>query len=58
MGKFFNSFVVFFVSAVFHEYIVSGALGFCKFYAFFAMFSQFPIILMQENYIKKTRVHI
>ena len=40
--------VVFFVSAVFHEYVISGALGFVSYWAFIAMFANFPVSLLQE----------
>jgi diacylglycerol O-acyltransferase-1 len=54
-SKFNNGLVTFFVSAIFHEYIVSGALGIVSYYAFLAMFLNFPMSIAQE-YIKKTKV--
>jgi len=47
--------IVFFVSAVLHEYVISGALGFTSYWAFIAMFANFPISLMQE-YMKSFKV--
>jgi len=35
--------VVFFISAFFHEYIISGALGYLNYWAFIAIFSNNPI---------------
>jgi hypothetical protein len=55
MDKFFCSAIVFFVSAVFHEYVISGALGYMNYWAFFAMFANFPISVLQEM-IKKVKV--
>jgi hypothetical protein len=45
--------IVFFISAVFHEYIVSGALGFFSTMSFWGMFMNYPIIIVQE--ILKTK---
>ena len=56
-SKFYNGLVTFFVSAVFHEYIVSGALGIVSYYAFLAMFMNFPVCIAQE-FIKHSRVLI
>jgi diacylglycerol O-acyltransferase-1 len=47
--------VVFFVSAVFHEYVISGALGYLNYWAFVAMFANFPISLIQEFMKKKVK---
>jgi hypothetical protein len=41
--------VVFFISAVFHEYLISGALGKLHYWSFFAMFANFPISILQEK---------
>ena len=57
MSKFTNGLVTFFVSALFHEYILSGALGICSYYAFFSMFMNFPFCVAQEH-IKKSKVNI
>ncbi len=40
--------MVFFVSAVFHEYVISGALGYTNYWAFIAMFANWPISIFQE----------
>jgi len=48
IGKLTASGVVFFVSAVFHEYIISGALGYLNYWAFLAMFLNFPVSIFQE----------
>ena len=56
MSKFTNAMATFFVSAIFHEYIISGALGICSYYAFLAMFMNFPVCLAQE-YLKKSKVY-
>jgi hypothetical protein len=47
--------IVFFVSAVFHEYIVSGALGFISYWAFLAMFANWPISILQ-SILKSSKV--
>jgi diacylglycerol O-acyltransferase-1 len=56
-SKFYNILITFFVSAIFHEYIVSGALGIISYYAFLAMFMNFPVCIAQE-FIKHSRVLI
>ena len=49
--------IVFFVSALFHEYVISGALGYTQYYSFLAMFANFPFSLFQE-YIKTIKVRL
>lgn len=49
--------IVFFISAIFHEYVISGALGYTQYWSFIAMFSNFPVSLFQE-YLKKIKVNI
>ena len=56
-SKFTNGLVTFFVSAMFHEYILSGALGIRSYYAFFAMFMNYPFCIAQE-FIKKSKVKL
>lgn len=46
---------VFFISAVFHEYIISGALGKVHYSAFIAMFANFPASIFQE-FMKKNKL--
>jgi len=53
--KFTCSAVVWIVSAIFHEYIISGAVGYVNFWAFLAMFANFPVGIMQE-WMKKHKV--
>lgn len=47
--------IVFFISAVFHEYVISGALGYMNYWAFIAMFANFPVSVMQ-GFIKQQKV--
>jgi len=49
--------IVFFVSAIFHEYVISGALGYTSYWAFIAMFANFPVSIMQE-YMKTIKVNL
>jgi len=46
---------VFFFSAVFHEYIISGALGKLHFSAFIAMMANYPASIFQEI-LKKNKL--
>ena len=46
--KAFGGFVVFFVSAVYHEYLVGVPLQILSFWAFLAMISQAPLIVFQK----------
>lgn len=52
----FASFVVFLISAIGHEYIVSVALGFLSFWAFLAMAMQAPVIAIQKKLDKILRI--
>lgn len=54
IDKFTCSAIVFFISAIFHEYIISGALGYLNYWAFIAMFTNFPVSIMQE-WIKRQK---
>ncbi len=49
VDKMISGAVVFFISAVFHEYLISGALGKVYYWAFWAMFANFPISIIQEK---------
>jgi len=49
INKFVCGFMVFFFSAVFHEYLISGALGKLHYSAFIAMLANWPASLVQEN---------
>jgi diacylglycerol O-acyltransferase-1 len=55
INKFISGAFVYFISAVFHEYIISGALGKLHFSAFIAMFANFPASIFQE-YLKKFKL--
>ena len=55
INKFICALFVWIVSAVFHEYIVSGALGKLHFSAFIAMMANFPASIIQEV-LKKMKV--
>jgi len=46
--KFIAGLVVWIVSAIFHEYIISGALAKIHYSAFFAMMANFPVQIFQE----------
>ncbi|KAL9651341.1 hypothetical protein ABK040_001293 [Willaertia magna] len=48
----FSSFVVFFVSALFHELVVSVPFRNIKLWAFFAMVIQMPMIYVTKKYFK------
>lgn len=48
--------VVFFISAIAHEYLVSVPLGFVSFWAFFAMMLQAPVILIQRKMDKILKI--
>lgn len=48
VSKFLSGFFVFFISAVFHEYLISGALGKLHISAFVAMMLNFPASIIQE----------
>ena len=43
------SLIVFFISAVAHEYLVSVPLGLLSYYAFLAMLLQAPTIFIQKK---------
>lgn len=45
--------LVFFISALGHEYLVSGSLGIVEWWAFWAMMMNSPIIIIQKK-IEKT----
>lgn len=55
VSKLLSGGFVYFISAVFHEYIISGGLGKLHFSAFLAMFGNFPTVLVQE-YLKKLKI--
>jgi diacylglycerol O-acyltransferase-1 len=46
--------VVFLVSALAHEFVISASLGIIEFWAFFGMMTQAPVILCQEKIEKVT----
>lgn len=48
--------IVFFVSAVAHEYLVSVPLGFLSYWAFLAMLMQAPAIFIQKKLDKLLRI--
>lgn len=48
--------IVFFVSAVAHEYLVSVPLGFISYWAFLAMLMQAPVIFIQKKLDKVLRI--
>ncbi len=48
-NKIFANFIVFFFSAFFHEWILSGALGIVSYHAFFGMMMQAPIIFIEKK---------
>lgn len=48
--------IVFFVSAVAHEYLVSVPLGFVSYWAFLAMLMQAPVIFVQKKLDKILRI--
>jgi diacylglycerol O-acyltransferase-1 len=41
------NFLVFLISAIAHEWLISAPLGILSFHAFFAMLTQAPIIFVQ-----------
>ena len=51
-SKTFSLFVVFFFSAIGHEYLVSASLGVLSFWAFFAMLACVPSIVFQSMFDK------
>lgn len=55
VNKVLSGAFVYFISAIFHEYIISGALGKFHFSAFIAMFANFPFSVLQE-YLKKIKI--
>jgi diacylglycerol O-acyltransferase 1 len=55
--RFLCGFIVFFVSAVFHEYIISGALGGLHYSAFIAMLANWPASLIQELLRKSKKIN-
>lgn len=57
LGREISGFAVFFISAVFHEYIISGALGRLHFSAFIAMFLNFPVSVIQAI-LKRSKVKL
>lgn len=50
-------FIVFFISALFHEYIISGALGRLHFSAFVAMLANYPASVIQEILRKSNKIN-
>eukprot|EP01130_Rhizamoeba_saxonica_P007219 TRINITY_DN2914_c0_g1_i2.p1 TRINITY_DN2914_c0_g1~~TRINITY_DN2914_c0_g1_i2.p1 ORF type:complete len:471 (-),score=43.11 TRINITY_DN2914_c0_g1_i2:641-2017(-) len=52
MGKLPASILIFFISACFHELLVSVPLHLINFHFFFGMMAQIPVILFTENYFK------
>lgn len=51
-----SNFLVFFVSAVLHEYIISVPLGFLSFYAFLAMLLQSPLQVIEYRFNKLLKI--
>jgi diacylglycerol O-acyltransferase-1 len=49
VDKMISGAIVFFISAFFHEYLISGALGKLYYWSFLAMFANFPIAALQEK---------
>jgi diacylglycerol O-acyltransferase-1 len=56
VSKIVANLVVFFVSALAHEYIVSVPLGFISYWAFLAIMMQAPFILIQRKLDKILRI--
>ena len=56
VNKFLGGFIVFFISAVFHEYIISGALGKLHYSAFIAMLANWPASIIQETLRKMKKI--
>ncbi|KRX01526.1 hypothetical protein PPERSA_01429 [Pseudocohnilembus persalinus] len=48
-NKIQSSFIVFFISAFFHEWIISGGFGVVEFHAFFGMLAQAPVIFIMKK---------
>jgi len=58
-NKYFSMLVTFFISAVAHEYLVGGACRVLSYWAFLAMMSQIPMIIVMDifkNYLEKTQI--
>lgn len=54
MPKTVSLFVIFFVSAVLHEYLIMFAVFKPTYWAFLGMFANGFIIIMEEPFLKKT----
>jgi diacylglycerol O-acyltransferase-1 len=52
-GKNFSMFFTFFLSAVAHEYLISGACRILTYWAFIAMMSQIPMIIVMDLFKKQ-----
>lgn len=52
-GKTFSLFITFFISAVAHEYLVSGACRLLTYWAFLAMMMQIPMIVAMDIFKKQ-----
>ena len=52
VSKVVSMLIIFFISAVFHEYVVSASMGFWSYYAFAAMMLQAPVIVVQTYFRK------
>jgi diacylglycerol O-acyltransferase 1 len=48
VNKQFSIFVTFFLSALFHEYVISGACGLMGCWAFLAMMMQIPMVILMD----------
>jgi len=44
---------VFTISALFHEYVVSASIGVWSYFAFMAMMSQAPVMLLEKTILNK-----
>lgn len=55
-SKLIASLIVFFISAVAHEYLVSVPLGFISYWAFLSMLMQAPAIFIQNKLGKLLRI--
>jgi diacylglycerol O-acyltransferase-1 len=56
VSKAIAGFIVFFVSALYHEYLVGVPLHILSYWAFIAMMSQSPLIIFQKVIESKLRI--
>jgi diacylglycerol O-acyltransferase-1 len=52
MNKAFSGFIIFVVSAIGHEYVISCAVGATSYWIFFGMLAQFFVIGIEKRFFK------